>query len=44
MHLLTIGDPESYAFRVTLGRLSRRGKFHAWQPCAFFIWKGKARL
>ena len=41
MHLLTIGDPESYAVRVTLGRLGRHGKWHGWQPCAFLIWRGR---
>ena len=40
MHLLTIGDPDRYAFRITLGRLGRGGKFHSWQPCAFVIRKG----
>lgn len=41
MILLTIGDDRSKAFRVCLGRLSRRGKFHRWQPNMFFIWDGR---
>jgi hypothetical protein len=41
-HLLTVGSPtRGLAFRVTLGRLSRAGRWHGWQPCAFFIWRGR---
>lgn len=38
--MITLGNEESYALRATMGRLSRRGKWHAWQPCVFLIWKG----
>lgn len=41
-HLLTIGSPvRGLCLRVTMGRLSRRGHWHAYQPCVFLIWKGK---
>jgi hypothetical protein len=40
-HLLTIGSPaRGLAFRVTIGRLDGRGRFHRLQPCAFWIWNG----
>ena len=41
MILLTIGDDSRNAFRVCLGRLSRRGRFHWWQPNVFFIRNGR---
>lgn len=41
MILLTLGDPDRNAFRICLGRLSRRGRFHRWQPNVFFIRDGR---
>lgn len=41
-HLLTVGSPtRGLAFRMVMGRLSRRGRWHGWQPDVFFIWRGK---
>lgn len=39
--MLTIGNPNKRALRITRGRLGKRGKWHAWQPCIFWIVKGR---
>jgi hypothetical protein len=49
--MLTFGDPgkpiaalgqqHTKALRITMGRLSRRGRWHGWQPCVFWIVDGK---
>lgn len=38
--MVTIGTVQC-GLRITKGRLSRRGRWHGWQPCIFFLWKGK---
>ena len=38
--MITIGN-ERFGLRITKGRLSRRGKWHSWQPCVFWLVKGK---
>jgi hypothetical protein len=38
--MLTIGT-ERAGLRVTRGRLSRRGRWHPWQPCVFLLWRGR---
>jgi hypothetical protein len=41
-HLLTIGSPtRGLALRVTMGSLSRRGRWHGWWPDVFLIWRGR---
>lgn len=39
-HLLTVGSPERFAVRVTLGRLDREGRWHGWQPDVFACMHG----
>ena len=41
--MLTIGNEEGRALRITRGRLDKRGRWHAWQPCIFLIVDGKRR-
>jgi hypothetical protein len=38
--MLTLGT-ERAGVRVTRGRLSRRGRFHRWQPDVFLLWRGR---
>ncbi len=37
---MTIGN-ERLGLRITKGRLSRKGKWHEWQPCVFLLYKGR---
>ena len=39
--MLTIGLQRFVALRVTRGRLDRKGRWHAWQPCIFLLVGGK---
>lgn len=41
-HLLTIGSPaRGLCLRITMGSLSRHGKWRGWVPDVFLIWRGK---
>jgi len=39
--IAAIGQEHTRALRITMGRLSRRGTFHRWQPCVFWIVDGR---
>lgn len=38
--MLTLGN-EHAGLRMTRGRLSRHGRWRSWQPCVFFLWRGR---
>lgn len=40
-HILTIGSPQRLAFRVVMGRCSRRGTYRKWVPDVFIIKSGR---
>jgi hypothetical protein len=39
--IAAIGQKHTKALRITMGRLSRKGRFHRWQPCVFWIVDGR---
>jgi hypothetical protein len=39
--MLTFGDEDRIALRMTMGNLSRRGRYHKWVPDVFVIRGGR---
>lgn len=39
--MLTIGNPERRALRITRGNLDRHGRWHPWRPDVFWIVDGR---
>lgn len=39
--MITLGNEDGFALRVTMGRLTSRGEWRGWQPCIFWIVGGR---